>query len=563
MIYFSNSTITTQAIAKEELKHTPKSLLKQTIQSKADLKSPTIQTLLKSLSKNEITVASIKEGLKSSPLIKHSQSFTNELRSLARLIEKEPTLKHLTLPLKEFISPPDNPNRSSLHNKLLKSGIFYESNLKNQMLPLKAIRHIKNLEMYLPKAPISNNFKQKIALEIKDLLSKDTPSFKSLNKIISTLDKSINHANRYLAKKHPLLLISKNLEIIEKNLIENPKINIKSISNDLLSKLTKNEVNFQNLSKSKQKTLLDIKSILKKIVEAQDLKPTKTDYLIKNIPLKPNLGQKQLMPVKLDFVNNQIDKPITLTSTQSINSKNIVFGIISKIDMSQPQNSTNNLQIELSRAILKLKNVIKSGDNIVLKLSAALNKIDDFGLKIKASLPQLDHTTNLPKDESLNDIKRTLLNIDKATKNSETTVAKEINATANRSLNQIDFHQLYSYIHQQTHSYLPYLWEGLEDGAMKFKKDKEKMYCKIDLEFKKYKKVEILIALFDKHYISLTAGIEHPKLYSRIKSNLKTLRGLLNLADLTPHTISLFPNLKDIPYESFEKEDHFGFDFKA
>ncbi|NLC28780.1 MAG: hypothetical protein GX780_08435, partial [Campylobacteraceae bacterium] len=304
------------------------------------------------------------------------------------------------------------------------------------------------------------------------------------------------------------------------------------------------------------------------------------NYLLEKIPLpskqkslyfKPNIANEakiftpsQINP-KSEFLKQTIDQklPLELRENFSKHKEDVAFAWISKLEAQAPSDAYKDLQTKLSEAIFKLKEVIKNQDSTALRLPAALKHIGDLGAQIKASLPQIDPKTNAIKDESLNDIKRALLSVEKVTKGAEGNIAKEVNAIASKALSQIDFHQLYSYVNQHSHAYLPYLWDGLQGGAIQFKKESEQIYCKIDLEFEKYKKVEILIALFNRHYISLTAGIEHPELFSRIKDNLKTLRELLSSVGLIPHTITLLPTLKDMSYESFSKEEIFGFDYKA
>jgi hypothetical protein len=533
-----------------------KSLLEPPSASKTtSLQTPLAKTLLEALSKNETSLTSASQTLKSSPWIKNAPLLAKELNNLVSVLKSDLSLKPLAKPFENILntSLPDSKNSlEGLKTKLDNSGLHYEATLK-EAISQKPISQngellLKNLLQSLPKAPLLSSFKEPLSNLIKELLQ--SPTQKSAQEFLKSFNLALSETKSFLNKNHPLLALLKNIEQLQDGL---KNFNTNRFDTASFNKEIKNL--FSNFNKAlpilKEQNIAPqtIKS-LKAAFEAIK-NPAKDSYITKSISLHVN--PRQNSGVTQNF-NQQIQ---SIKTQQTVN----LHAINTQL---QPQVATfqgRDLQAKLSNAINKLKLIIQQADTLSPKLLKAFLKLENSQAQIKTLLTPLTDQTTI-RESTIKDVKRLLLEVEQQSSNSKSLAAKEANSIAQKALAQLDFHQLYSYLSQQTHTYLPYFWDGLNSGAMEFKRDNEQTYCKINLEFEKYDRVQIFIALFNQQYIAITISVEHQELFERISSHLKTLRVMLKSAGLIPQNLTLLPTLQD-DYESLAKEEGFGFDFKA
>lgn len=533
-----------------------KSLLEPPSASKTtSLQTPLAKTLLEALSKNETSLASASQTLKSSPWIKNAPLLAKELNNLVSVLKSDLSLKPLAKSFENILntSLPDSKNSlEGLKTKLDNSGLHYEATLKEAVSQKPISQNgellLKNLLQSLPKAPLLSSFKEPLSNLIKELLQ--SPTQKSAQEFLKSFNLALSETKSFLNKNHPLLALLKNIEQLQDGL---KNFNTNRFDAASFNKEVKNL--FSNFNKAlpilKEQNIAPqtIKS-LKTAFEAIK-NPAKDSYITKSISLHVN--PRQNSGVTQNF-NQQIQ---SIKTQQTVN----LHAINTQL---QPQVATfqgRDLQAKLSNAINKLKLIIQQADTLSPKLLKAFLKLENSQAQIKTLLTPLTDQTTI-RESTIKDVKRLLLEVEQQSSNSKSLAAKEANSIAQKALAQLDFHQLYSYLSQQTHTYLPYFWDGLNSGAMEFKRDNEQTYCKINLEFEKYDRVQIFIALFNQQYIAITISVEHQELFERISSHLKTLRVMLKSAGLIPQNLTLLPTLQD-DYESLAKEEGFGFDFKA
>ena len=524
-------------------------------------KEITSTLLLKSLLKNEANLPLVKESLQNFSWAKNSPSLTNELKTLEKALEKEPSLKESLTQLKRIISTLSSNDKSSLQGKTLNSGIFYESNLKKDLIPFELEKKLTSLSNVLKNAPIAKEFKEEIAPKLQKINSQNllTSFSKELklevNQIVKSLENALKHSSELLNKKYPnfnLLNEIKNSEITIKQLNPSQLFLQKEKPFEKIIDLVKNldKRIDETIIKLSQKTLkepanmkmklMELKSELKEILRQIEPKRAELTYTTTSSPLGQKIETKATLP------------------TLELNVKNSnLFATIVRLNTPTILNIFEDLQTKILQATNKIKEQLRVSEPALLRVLTPFNELKDLANGLKNEL--FESTLKDPKTKTANDLKRVLLTIESATKGNEG--AKEAYQASNRVLAQLDFHQAFSYVNHFSHTYLPYLWGGLQGGSISYKKNKDEIYCKIDLEFSKFKKVEILMALFSKNYISLTASIEHPEFFKTIQKNLKKLRELFIGVELIPHTIVLLPILTDKePIEGFEEG---FFDFKA
>jgi len=608
----------------KDAKAIAKVMLEAPTAAKTSTQTPLAQTLLAALAKGETTPASVRQTLESTPWVKNAPALVQDIKNLANTLKQDSTLKAFAQPFEKILnaSLPNNPTTpQALQERLQNSGIHYEATLK-QSIPTNTIPPtgrslIETLLQLLPKAPLAPPLKAPLQALAKDLLQAPTPQ--KAQQFLQTLNSALQHAQTYLSKSHPLLPLSKNIEQLQqllntsngKNIAwptvpnrstqagqTNQQNTIQQHAKEILVKLEATTPTLR-ASNIPAQTIQSIKNTLLQIAQSPASPQPKAQYNTQNIPLhvnqakpnipnaptQPTINNQDTPPQQTVAQNNLIFKPTPPVIQQSINplaphakptlimedtkiaktSQPLMpmYAIISRLHTQPPSPVSGDLQTRLAQAIARLQTIIQQSDISAAKLPPALLRLENLQAQIRPQLTTLSSPLPNPQESTMNDMKRLLLEVQQNTAGKETPLAKEANNLATKALGQLDFHQLYSLVSQQTHTYLPYLWDGLRGGALQYKRDGERTYCKIDLEFEQFNRVQILIALFEQHYISLTVGVENPELFSRISSHLKELRGMLNSVGLVPQSVTLLPTLQEMPYESFAKEEGFGFDFKV
>jgi hypothetical protein len=144
------------------------------------------------------------------------------------------------------------------------------------------------------------------------------------------------------------------------------------------------------------------------------------------------------------------------------------------------------------------------------------------------------------KLELVNDIKSTLLNIKHELSAQTTPVAREISLHVDRLLTQVEYFQLVSLSSNTQTSYLPFLWDGLEEGQVSLKKLKEnRFFCEINLKLKEYGKIDLMLMLFEDIHLNISVFAEKKEFLELVQENLPALKQGINKLGLIPSTVQL------------------------
>lgn len=200
-----------------------------------------------------------------------------------------------------------------------------------------------------------------------------------------------------------------------------------------------------------------------------------------------------------------------------------------------------NVQDKLKMMSAKLQQSIEILDKQSLQTNHKSNNL-------KSVLQNLDNSIkNLPTKadggESLKqDIKQTLTNIKEQTQNATTSNQKEIHNLANKTLTNIEVNQLISFANNTINTYVPYAWENLKDGSVAFKSGKEEdFYCQLDLDFKVYGRINMMLMLTNDSYINISVSTEKEEFGQKIEESLPELKQALNKAGLIPLNVGIKP----------------------
>ncbi len=352
-------------------------------------------------------------------------------------------------------------------------------------------------------------------------------------------------------------------------LLNNSKnlFDLKSLTNDLKNILNdiQNEPKLEKQASVLKEFLVNIKNLNENIL--------KNNIANSGIFLESKIGMPQNIPnnklfEKIFLEIKQIDqKTIETKSFDTI--KNIFTNLLNQITDTQVkqdiQKITTQIQTiestnreEIQSFLLKgLKNDIK---NIETKLIT--NNILET---IKPVLIQNNSYIT-------NDIKAVLLQIDeiaeKSLKNDD--IPKELKVTVEKLLTQIEFYQLYSYTASSNISYLPFVWDNIEEGELKFdKKENDSFSCQINLTLKNFGEIKTLLQLDNKNNLLINMAVEQNSLKERIQQNLQYLRQSISSIGLMVQGLNVFDMIsnqnKSYKQKAYNSDSHidFGVDIKV
>ena len=236
-----------------------------------------------------------------------------------------------------------------------------------------------------------------------------------------------------------------------------------------------------------------------------------------NEKLNQNFGfsqnRKELKTI-LDSIKNDL---------KTLNNIGDEVGLVKAFNEMSDVSKDGSLQDKLQSAARRLAHSLSLAD---AKASLAKNELSES----KALLKQLNLATNdinniTTKNSSeiskvlSQDIKSTLLNISEKSQNPQS-----VNA-ANKMISQIEMHQMISSLQGGIQTYMPYIWDGVEGGNIAFKQGKkDKFYAQIDLNFKKFGQINVMVGLIDKRYIDFSVATQINEFKELILSNSSELK---------------------------------------
>ena len=423
---------------------------------------------------------------------KIAPNLASELSDLTKSLEAEatqnesPEIKSLALKLKEFLKPIADLKAGSLNDQIKNSGVMLEANLKDALSPEKLPSSVQKLLSDIKNLSSGNLLNQILTLNDEKLDNQN-----SFSKLASILEKASNDAKNILDNSN----IKKLLKDVDK-LDSVVKFLDKNFSKDQNGELVKNQIGkMQNF----------ISNLSEKVTNLANEK------LNQNFGFSQN--HKELKTI-LDSIKNDL---------KTLNNIGDEAGLVKAFNEMSDVSKNGSLQDKLQSAARRLSHSLSLAD---AKASLAKNELSES----KALLKQLNLATNdinniTTKNSNeiskvlSQDIKSTLLNISEKSQNPQS-----VNA-ANKMISQIEMHQMISSLQGGIQTYMPYIWDGVEGGNIAFKQGKkDKFYAQIDLNFKKFGQINVMVGLIDKRYIDLSVATQTNEFKELILSNSSELK---------------------------------------
>ncbi|SFV52973.1 hypothetical protein MNB_SM-6-358 [hydrothermal vent metagenome] len=209
----------------------------------------------------------------------------------------------------------------------------------------------------------------------------------------------------------------------------------------------------------------------------------------------------------------------------------------------------------------KLKTTLQLLTHDMQKMEAQelKNRVQNSGVFLESKLknaPQL-------KEALTHDLKAQLLQVKEELQNANIPQKPLLMQHIDKLTLQIDYYQLLSHLSNASALYLPYSFEGFEEGSISIKKAKKEHYfCDIDLRLKKYGALHMRLGLFEKKQLRINIECEDEALRERIKTNLPELKKMLFSAGLHPQEITFLETNKT-EYATEHNDINLGFEVKA
>ena len=467
-----------------------------------------------------------------------SPNLAKDMKSLAALAENEPDLKEFALKLKEFLKPVADIKSAPLNEQIKNSGIMLEANLKD------AVSNKFNLPSAINKlfGDIKNLSNQQLLEQISALAKDDSLS---TNESFARLDQILQNAKATAKDTLAGSPFKQLFEIADK--LENAAKFMDKQANAMSgSGLSLNE-----------KTL--------------NAELNKISQLLANAGEKmQNLNSEKLSQNRgfaLNFAELKSGvKDLTHELSALVASQDKFNDFAQKIVRDGAEGSEGStLQDKLQNAARKLNFALQIADKAGFE---AKNSLDEVGKLIKQqniARGELSAVTPKSAEETAkvlqNDVKSALLNMQ-----SKSPDASPVKDAASKLLAQIEMHQLASAVTGGVQTYLPYVWEGVEGGNIRFKQGKkQKHYAQIDLNFQNFGQINIMVSLSENKYIDLAIATQKEEFKELILSGAKELKKAIGEQGLIVSNFSLktMPKLRlSGVYGGLDKLD-MGFDKKA
>ena len=486
--------------------------------------TPSEQTISNALDNVGKLVARVLDDLKSaSSLSKAEQilsqakdtkiapNLASELSDLAKSLESEamqnesPEIKSLALKLKEFLKPIADLKAGSLNDQIKNSGVMLEANLKDALTPEK-----------LPSSI------QKLLSDIKNLSNQNL-----LSQILTLNDESLDNQNSFMKLTSMLEKASGDA----KNILDNSSIKTLLKDVDKLDNVAK----FLDKNFSKDQSADAVKSQIGKM-----------ENFISNLSEKvANLASEKLNQ-NAAFSSNHKELKAILESLKNdlkmLNNIGDEAGLVKAFNEVSDVSKEGSLQDKLQSAARRLAHSLSLADPDASTAKSELSESKALLKQLKLATNDINNITTKSQSEIskvLNqDVKSTLLNISEKSQNAQT-----VNA-ANKMISQIEMHQMVSSLQGGIQTYMPYIWDGVEGGNVAFKQGKkDKFYAQIDLNFKKFGQINVMVGLVDKRYIDLSVATQTNEFKELILGNSSELKQAISKLGLI---VSNF-NIKTLP----------------
>ena len=467
-----------------------------------------------------------------------SPNLAKDMKSLAALAENEPDLKEFALKLKEFLKPVADLKNAPLNEQIKNSGIMLEANLKD------ALSGKFNLPSAINKlfGDIKNLSNQQLLEQISALAKDDSLS---TNESFARLDQILQNAKATAKDTLAGSPFKQLFEIADK--LENAA--------KFMDKQA-NAMSGSGLSLDEKTLNAELNKISQLLANAgEKMQNLNSEKLSQNRGFALNFAELK------SAIKDLTDELSALATSQDKFND-----FAQKIVRDGAEGSEGaTLQDKLQNAARKLNFALQIADKAGFE---AKNSLDEVGKLIKQqniARAELSAVTPKSAEETAkvlqNDVKSALLNMQ-----SKSPDASPVKDAASKLLAQIEMHQLASAVTGGVQTYLPYVWEGVEGGNIRFKQGKkQKHYAQIDLNFQKFGQINIMVALSENKYIDLAIATQKEEFKELILSGAKELKRAIGEQGLIVSNFSLktMPKLRlSGVYGGLDKLD-MGFDKKA
>ena len=486
--------------------------------------TPSEQTISNALDNVGKLVARVLDDLKSaSSLSKAEQilsqakdtkiapNLASELSDLAKSLEVEaaqnesPEIKSLALKLKEFLKPIADLKAGSLNDQIKNSGVMLEANLKDALTPEKLPSSVQKL-----LSDIKNLSSQNLLNQILSLNDENLDNQNSFMKLTSMLEKASSDARNILDNSSIKTL----LKDVDK--LDNvAKFLDKNFSKDQSGDAVKNQISkMENFISNLSEKVANLASekLNQSVAFSSNHKELKTilENLKNDLKMLNNIGDEAGLVKAFNEVSD-VSKEGSLQDKLQSAARRLAHSL----SLADPEASTAKSDLTESKALLK-------------QLKLATNDINNITTKSQSEISKVLNQ----------DVKSTLLNISEKSQNAQT-----VNA-ANKMISQIEMHQMVSSLQGGIQTYMPYIWDGVEGGNVAFKQGKkDKFYAQIDLNFKKFGQINVMVGLVDKRYIDLSVATQTNEFKELILGNSSELKQAISKLGLI---VSNF-NIKTLP----------------
>lgn len=442
---------------------------------------------------------------------KIAPNLASELSDLAKSLEAEavqnesPEIKSLALKLKEFLKPIADLKAGSLNDQIKNSGVMLEANLKDALTPEK-----------LPSSI------QKLLSDIKNLSNQNL-----LSQILTLNDESLDNQNSFMKLTSMLEKASSDA----KNILDNSSIKTLLKDVDKLDNVAK----FLDKNFSKEQSADAVKSQI-----------VKMENFISNLSEKVGNLASEKLNQSVAFSSNHKELKAILESLKNdlkmLNNIGDEAGLVKAFNEVSDVSKEGSLQDKLQSAARRLAHSLSLADPEASTAKSDLAESKALLKQLKLATNDINNITTKSQSEIskvLNqDVKSTLLNISEKSQNAQT-----VNA-ANKMISQIEMHQMVSSLQGGIQTYMPYIWDGVEGGNVAFKQGKkDKFYAQIDLNFKKFGQINVMVGLVDKRYIDLSVATQTNEFKELILGNSSELKQAISKLGLI---VSNF-NIKTLP----------------
>ena len=493
---------TNKALA-EVLKNISPSDLELLSESK-DLKS-VLTSLLKDSVQNSKSDKLLLELLKNNPTLKKLGNISNTIKELLGSIKLDKNPLPIEKVLKEFLVDIKQLSEPILKEKIINSGVFMESkikNVKNPQVELKTILETLSKNIQKSEIPIAKELNQ----AIKIVLSQ------------KVMQEASHEVLTQSPKIKPKILQSLSLDV--KNIVNKLQEMIKLVEPNILKDLPTQILKLENLIKAENLQIPKLQTTL--------------ETLISLVSQTSNLDTKSVDKVVQLLLNMEKNIPSSKVSQEIV-----------KI--------ADSLKVAVEKADPTLFNS-KEVKEVLTKLSSFTTP---HKLMPDAQIKEIVST----------DLKSILVQASKEIVESSHPNQMELLKQIDKLSLQIDYHQIMSHLTNSTSLYMPFAWNEMEEGSINLKhSDDNKFYCDIELKLKEYGDLRVRLALYDNNQLNIYLYSGHDDFREIMEENIGTLRKLLIDAEINPREVVIFDSdKKSLPKaykKSYSSEIDIGLDIK-